>query len=138
MGLTIFYLEIARGNALQVSNLWSHFSSVNLLIQSILLYFLQSLIIGFGFLLLIVPGVIFMCMLSMSSYILAENPGINCIEAMGRSVKMMKGRKCRVFLMYLSAFGFILLGLLCLIIGVFFAIPMVSTAFACFYLKNKG
>ena len=74
----------------------------------------------------------------MSSYILAENPGINCIEAMGRSVKMMKGRKCRVFLMYLSAFGFILLGLLCLIIGVFFAIPMVSTAFACFYLKNKG
>ena len=40
--------------------------------------------------------------------------------------------------MYLSSIGFIILGLLCLIVGVFFAIPMCSTAFAIFYLRNKG
>ena len=137
MGVTIFYLEIAKGNELQVNNLWSHFSNINLLVQSILLYFVQSLIIVIGFLLFIVPGVIFLCMFSMSFYILAENPDINCINAMGRSVKMMKGRKCTIFLMYLSAIGWCILGAICLLVGLFFAIPMVNTGFALFYLKNK-
>lgn len=57
---------------------------------------------------------------------------------MKRSAKMTKGKKCKILLMYLSSIGFIILGLLCLIVGVFFAIPMCSTAFAIFYLRNKG
>ena len=70
MGVVQFYLGIAQ-NDFKVDKLWSHFSNVNLLIQSIILYIVQTLVIAFGFFLLIVPGVILLCMLSMSGYILA-------------------------------------------------------------------
>lgn len=58
---------------------------------------LQSLIIGFGFLLLIIPGIYFAIKLSLSSPIIAAEGLRNPIDIFRRSWSLTKGNSLRIF-----------------------------------------
>lgn len=89
IGYSTFFLNITKGKPLIIKDLLIGLTNFRLFCQSACLYFLIVLGIVIGFLLFVVPGVIFSLMFSQSFFILAENPEINCIEAMKRSNRMM-------------------------------------------------
>lgn len=70
-------------------------------------------------------------------YILADEPEIGWREALRKSKEMTKGNKLRMFLLRLSFVGWLLLGAVCLGIGVIFVVPYVQATFSELYLKLK-
>jgi hypothetical protein len=72
--------------------------ALKLLLPMIGLAILSSLIIGFGFVLLIVPGVIAYLMLSVSVPVLVEER-LGVIGSMGRSRALTKGSRLRILLL---------------------------------------
>ncbi len=79
--------------------------------KTIGLYLLQNLIIFAGCL-LIVPGIMFSYMYSMSYYIILDNPNLSVVECMKKSREMMQGRKWNLFCMHFSFIGWFILFLL--------------------------
>ena len=72
--------------------------------------------------------------LSQSLYLLIDHPNLRVIEAMKESMRLMKGRKMRYFLLELSFIGWILLGLLTLGIGLLWILPYITQTNTQFYL----
>lgn len=101
--------------------------------------FLRDLFISLWTLLLVVPGIIKSYEYYMVPYILAENPDMNYKEVLSLSKEMMHGNKWDTFVLELSFFGWMLLGLLCCCIGILFVVPYMEATFAELYgtLRNR-
>ncbi|MDR0537332.1 MAG: glycerophosphoryl diester phosphodiesterase membrane domain-containing protein [Tannerellaceae bacterium] len=56
--------------------------------------------------------------------IVAENAG--SLQAIKRSWEITEGESCKIILLFLTMLGFLLLGCICLLIGLFVAIPFLS------------
>lgn len=70
----------------------------------------------------------------MTEYIIADNPGIPAMEAINRSQNMMYGHKARLFRLYLSFIGWVLLSALTGgILMLLYVGPYMSMAKAEFY-----
>lgn len=91
---------------------------------SILLF----LAVGGGFILLIVPGIIFGLMFSFATYLVIDR-GLSPMEAMRESRRITYGHKWMLFGLGLLSILVALLGLICLIVGIFVAMPVTSLAF---------
>ena len=89
-------------------------------------------------LLLIVPGIIKALSYSLAPYILAENPEMTANQAIEQSMKMMKGHKMKLFLIYLGYLGFSLLSIVGLCIPLLWIMPYYFTVFAKFYEEVKS
>ena len=89
VGISLFCLDIYNGKGINFSTLFGSFNTLKPLAITILL----TLIIGVGFILLIIPGIILGLMYSQAYYILAEESNIGVLEAFKKSEKMMKGKK---------------------------------------------
>ena len=100
--------------------------------------FLTGLFTFLWSLLFVIPGIIKALSYSMSTYILAENPGMPALEAIERSKKMMDGHKADLFVLGLSFIGWALLGSITLGIAYIWIIPYVSTTYVNFYNQIKG
>ena len=72
--------------------------------------------------------------LSQSLYLLIDHPNLRVIEALNESMRLMKGRKMRYFLLELSFIGWILLGCLTLGIGLLWILPYMTQTNTQFYL----
>lgn len=95
--------------------------------------FLRDLFVSLWTLLLVVPGIIKAYEYYMVPYILAENPDMNYKEVLNMSKEMMRGNKWDTFVLELSFFGWMLLGLVCCCIGVLFVVPYMEATFAELY-----
>ena len=84
-------------------------------------------------LLFIIPGIIKAYEYCMVPYILAENPQISSKRAFELSKQMTKGEKWKIFVLGLSFYGWILLGLLCCCVGQFFVMPYIEATYAELY-----
>lgn len=84
-------------------------------------------------LLFIIPGIIKSYEYFMVPYILAENPQISTERAFEISKAVTKGEKWKMFVLDLSFIGWIILGLLCCGIGVFFLQPYMEATYAELY-----
>lgn len=73
----------------------------------------------------IIPGIVKTIAYSQIYVILAENPDISVRKAMKISMAITKGYKADIFLLYLSFFGWMLVGLLTACIGFLWVIPYV-------------
>jgi uncharacterized membrane protein len=93
---------------------------------------LSALIIAGGFILLIVPGIIFACKLAFVPYLVVDRK-MGPTEAISTSWKMTKGHTMEIFLMGLLAIPIVIAGLICLGVGVIVAGMWVSMAFASIY-----
>lgn len=90
--------------------------------------------------LLIIPGIIKGYSYAMASYISIDNEELSAEECVQRSIEMMKGHKMQLFLLDLSFFGWVLLSILTLGIGLLWLAPYQETAHIKFYedLKSKA
>lgn len=89
-------------------------------------------------LLLFIPGIIKSLSYAMTPYILADNPNIGPREAINESRRMMNGNKGKLFKMYLSFIGWILLSILTLgILFILYVSPYMTASLANFYNELK-
>ena len=90
--------------------------------------------------LLVIPGIIKGYSYAMASYISIDNEELSAEECVQRSIKMMEGHKMQLFLLDLSFFGWVLLSILTLGIGLLWLAPYQETAHIKFYedLKSKA
>ena len=101
----------------------------------VLTMFLRDIFIFLWALLLIVPGIIKAYEYRMIPYI----PGMNYKEAFAISKRMMTGQKLETFLMDFSFIGWYLLsGITCGLVGIFYVTPYVEASFAELYSFNRA
>ena len=103
----------------------------------VVMSFLKFCAIFFGFVLLIVPGVILMLGFANASfYVIDQNLGP--IAALKASWESSDGQKGNLFLLGLAEIGVTLLGLLACCLGIFVAVPVMFVARAIVYTKMSG
>lgn len=103
------------------------FSASHLFFKYLGTRILYSVIISIGFLLLIVPGIIFMLKFYLYGYYVVDME-LGPVQALKRSAVVTKGVKKDLFFFLLALAGINIIGLLFLGVGLFATIPLTSLA----------
>ncbi len=129
-GYYIFFLEIVRQRVRKSAFIFTgyrHFPRITLTML------LQAIYTMLWSLLLIIPGIVKGFSYAMTPFILRDHPEMKYNDAINESIRLMKGKKMKLFMLYLSFIGWFLLCLLSFGIGVILLIPYIRTAEAAFY-----
>lgn len=135
IGLCKFFLESTGRKDVEIELLFSEYKRF---LTAFVAYLVIGLGITIGICLLIVPGVIFGIAASQTFYILAEDPNISAMDAIKLSIKMMKGKKWKYFLLSCRFIGWLLLGILTLGIGLLWVLPYAYMSATIFYQEAKA
>ena len=128
-GTASAYLKAARGDKLEIKDMFAAFRNYwNVVLANLLVY----IIVSVGFVLLIVPGIIFACKLAFVHYLVVDRK-MEVIAAVKESWRLTNGHAWQVFLIGLLAIPTSIAGLLCFGVGIFIAMMWVSLAFASLY-----
>ena len=130
LGFSIIALKVVRSEEIKLEQLFDGFSSFG---NSLGAYVLMALAILAGALLFVIPGIILAFAFSMTFYIMADHRNISPVDALKKSMEMMKGYKLDLFVLFL---GLSLLGIACVFtlgIGFFFLFPFQFIVVAKFY-----
>jgi uncharacterized membrane protein len=128
-GTSWVFLKAARGEPFRVQDIFFAYQSFgNILLANILVF----LIVGAGFVMLIIPGIIFACKLAFVPYLVMDEK-MEATDAVRKSWNMTRGHAGTIFLMGITSFFVGLCGLIFFIIGVFPAAIWISLAFATIY-----
>jgi len=130
LGLTGYFLKKARGEQVELENLFDGFK---LFSKSFLVYLLYIIFVTLWSFLLIIPGIIKSFSYSMAFFILKDNPEIGAMEAITRSKQMMAGNKWRLFCLCFSFIGWIILACFTFGIAFLWLIPYMYQSYANFY-----
>lgn len=134
LGISAFFLNLVRGNEVRIEQLFDGFKHY---VPALILTILMTLAIGIGLVFLIIPGIIMALGLSMSYFIMVDNPEMDAVTSMKASWEMMKGHKADYFVYCVLSILLCLLGLLVLFVGIFYVLPIVYAASALFYEKIR-
>ncbi len=104
----------------------------------IVAYVVSSIFIFLFTLLLVIPGIIKALAYSMVSFIIADDPTIDAMEALRKSEDMMRGHKMRLFYIHLSFIGWYILSALTFGILLIYVIPYQRLVVTNFYLDLRG
>ncbi len=110
------------------------FSKSNKILNYILASFLYGIITLFGFVFLIIPGVVFMVRLQFYTYIVLEED-MGPIEALKRSWVITKGSGINLSLFWVLLILVNIIGALALVVGIVITIPLTMIATAYVYKK---
>jgi DNA-directed RNA polymerase subunit RPC12/RpoP len=134
VGQTIFFLKIARGQPAEFGDL---FRGGHYLLRALGGSILFGLMLGFGFALLIVPGVILSLMFWPFMYVLVDTdaPGMQCLS---RAKEITPHTWGTVFVLWLTAVGLSILGVLACCVGLLFTVPLSLMLFAVAYCRMTG
>ena len=135
LGLAIFFMGYAKGEDSEIEDIFKGFNDFG---RSLGAYILMGLILLGGFLLLVIPGIILSFGLSMTFFILAENPALSPVDALKQSWEMMKGHKVDLFVLALALFGLSILCLFTFGIGFLWLAPYSQACKVKFYEEIKG
>ena len=113
------------------------FSALHLFFKYLAGTFLYQLIVLGGTLLLIVPGIIWAIKFQYYGYFIVDKE-LGPIKALEASSELTEGVKWDLFLFGLLLFCIDLLGLLCLVVGLFAAVPTIMIAHAFVYRKLES
>jgi uncharacterized membrane protein len=128
-GANWIFLKASRNEPFKTYDMFMAFQNIwNVVLANILV----SIIVGIGFALLIVPGIIFACRLAFVSYLVIDQK-MEAIEAVKKSWEMTRGHTWTIFGMAIMSFFIAIAGLICLGVGIFPAIMWISAAFASLY-----
>lgn len=132
VGYSAFCLQVWRGGAGDINDMFSKgFSDYGRSLGGILW---MELFIFLWTLLFFVPGIIKALSYSMTPFILADCPNVRPTEALKLSMRMTKGHKGKIFVLYLSFIGWGLLSLLTGgILHLLFVGPYLNTSMAGIY-----
>jgi len=135
LGLNIYFIHVVRSLNGGLEDLFDGFKKYA---QSTVAFILIMIVCAIGFVLLIIPGIMLVCGLSQTFFIIADDTNkISGVDAMKKSWDMMEGYKMKFFLLNLIHFGMVLLGILMLVIGLFYMLPIIYASLALFYDKLK-
>ena len=130
IGLSVFSLALARRQKVSMSQLFFGFNDFA---RAFIANLLVTVFVILWALLLIVPGIIAALSYSQTFFILAEDKSISARDAIKKSKAMMDGNKKKLFYLMLRFFGWFLLSLLTLGIGLLWFFPYVYVTMAKFY-----
>lgn len=124
MGLISIFLNLVRNKKANWEDLFSQYSkALNFFLATILV----SVMVIFGIILLIVPGIYLAIRYQFfAAYIIDKNLGV--MDALKASWKLTEGKVGELFMLGLYSLGAIILGILALGVGVFVALPVVYAA----------
>ena len=124
------YLRFMRDERPNVADIFIGFRKnyLNIVLANLLVY----AIVGVGFLLFIVPGIIFVCRLTFVPYLVMDK-GLDPVAAIEKSWFMTRGHGWRIFGMYLLSILLFIGGFVLILVGSIFALMWSSTAFASLY-----
>lgn len=107
-------------------------------VNYVLATIIYTFIVVVGFLLLIVPGVIWAIQFQFYGYLIIDE-GLTPIAALKRSLEITRGERGHLFVYGLILVGIMILGVLALVVGLLFAVPIVwlATAFIYRHLKSS-
>ena len=115
--ITIFFL-ISIGTGMLLSNgSLSTYAFIVIAVISLVILLTEILILA----------------ISQTPYLILENPSIGVFEAIKLSMNIMKGNKCKLFILELSFIGWAILALLTFGIGFFWLEPYIMLTKANFY-----
>lgn len=130
MGVIKIVLEFIDNKKPQLSDIFYTKSIINYVLVSII----KTVIVFVGFLLLIIPGIIFSIKLQFATYLVVDkNMGV--VDALNKSWEMTKGVKWNLFLFSILLVLIDILGFMALIVGLFITIPLTMVATAYVYRK---
>jgi hypothetical protein len=124
------FLKAVRGERIEVKDIFIVFQRNywNIVIANVVV----GIIVGLGIVMLIVPGIIFACRLAFVPYLVVDRE-MDVMDALRVSWDMTRGYGGQIFLMGLLAIPVVLLGLLCVGVGVIVSVMWISAAFAVMY-----
>jgi len=129
MGMYFVYLRTVRDGDVRIADLFEAFNNYgNVLLTVILL----TIIITFGFIMFIIPGIIFACKLAFTPYLVVDRK-MGAWEAIQESWRLTRGYAWQIFLIYLLAIPITITGCILLVIGVIPAVIWIGLASAAFY-----
>lgn len=135
VGNARYNTRLIDGQKPTVGTLFTGFSQYGAAIGSVVLRFVYTLL---WTLLFIIPGIIAIYSYAMTSFVLADNPGMTANQAIKRSKELMKGRRWKLFCLELSFIGWSLLAVLTLGIGLLWLVPYMNASRAAFYRELTG
>lgn len=133
-GQTLLLFNVARGKHAELSDLFSGGPYFWRMLGCTILY---GLMVFFGIVACLIPGLILGLMFYSYSYALIDEdaPGISSLS---RARAASKGNLGALFIIGIAMFGVYVLGLLMLCIGAIFTYPLGSLFFAVAYCKMTG
>ncbi len=133
-GLTAIALRVIASESFDMELLFSGFK---IYAQTLVAGLLISLWVFLWSLLLIIPGIVAAFSYNMTFFIMNENPEMTAQEAMSASQNMMMGHKWRLFDLYFSFIGWILLCVITFGLAWLYVGPYMQIATAVFYADLK-
>jgi uncharacterized membrane protein len=129
-GIAYVFLRYIRNENADIREIFQGFSGnyLNIVLANLLVV----AIVIVGFILLIVPGIVFMVRLMFVQYLVMDK-GLDPVAAIEKSWNMTRGYGWRIFGMLLLAIPIMLIGFCLLIVGAFFAWIWIAAAFAAMY-----
>jgi uncharacterized membrane protein len=131
LGLVKISLKICDGEEPKISDL---FSQYRLFFRFLFASIIRNLVTLFGFILLIIPGIIFSIRLNFFDYLIVDRNS-RIIESLKKSWEITKGSTWNLFLLYILLGLINVLGFFALIVGLFWSIPTAMVAEAFVYRK---
>ena len=130
-GMANTFMKASRtGEGAKVENMFSGFKDFP---STFMLGLMSSLFIFLWTLLFIIPGIVKAYSYSMAFYIKNDHPEYNWKQCLNESKRMMKGNKGKLFCLHLSFIGWIIVGALCLGIGILWVWPYIYVSTVEFY-----
>lgn len=135
LGISICFLNICRNSNSQFNDLFLGFNN---LFKTIGVTLLVGIIVFLGYLLFIIPGIIFSFMYSQVYYVLADNPTFSVWECLKESSRLMIGKKFDFFVLELSFILWIILVAITFGIAGFYVLPYYQATLTNFYIDLKN
>ncbi|MFC2098676.1 hypothetical protein ACFLTA_05750 [Bacteroidota bacterium] len=124
------FLKAVRREKIEIKDMFSVFERNYW--NAVLASLIKTIIIVFGILMLIVPGIIFACRLAFVNYLIVDEK-MEALEALKTSWAMTKGHGWTIFGMFWLAIPIVIAGLICFFFGVFISAMWITASFAVLY-----
>jgi uncharacterized membrane protein len=124
------YLRFMRDERANVADVFTGFKKnyLNIILANLLVF----AIVGIGFVVFVIPGIIFACRLAFVRYLVMDK-GLDPVAAIEKSWTMTRGHGWRIFGMYLLSILLVCIGIMLLFVGAVFAFMWIGCAFASLY-----
>lgn len=125
----LMFVQAIRDQKLDYGDLFAGFKNF---LDVVLANLLSGALVIFGLILLIIPGIWIACRLTFVSYLVMDQ-GMGPVEAVQTSWRMTDGHAWKIFVLGIVSIFIALIGLICLIVGIFPALIWIKSAFASMY-----
>ncbi len=128
-GVSYAHLKAARADSLKIEDMFEAFRNY---LNAVLANILVGAIVVVGFMLIIIPGIIFACKLAFTPYLVTDRK-MEVIEAVKESWRMTNGHAWTVFFIGLLAIPIFIVGLILFGVGIILSIMWIRLTIASLY-----